>query len=435
MVVTIHGAHLAGASALVNSLQLGAASTGSLDPASCYAEECESSYTHAKAPLSFSKGGGGGGSSSMTMPGPLSHNIDRPRTDTPTLDADADRTTGRRLDEVKELIGLRDGDNAMTMYRKFSEFNADIMEKLELYEGQETMMEHLDQYHRAFDCFDTLLDDENADIAFHAAHFISKTLMTCELSEAIYPGLQMTYRGRFLKRARGAWNRGIIPVTEKITPMVRLIWSLGTNRSAIPEAGITKLNDIAVSRDKDEFSSLVDAISKEATSDNVDRSTSAAFAFVLSARLIEDPSRLEELTKAFLDHVGWSAVLYRDKANYWIPMGAINDTGNLIDNPSMYTAFINFVAPCIYGDFVPPLFHLAGYLHVRNEERLEELVTLVHNDLIKGYLLKMNAENKLKHKWKFTLAERAIVRKAADILKLENAPDVWPGGPEPFFDL
>lgn len=64
MSVIANGAHLFGASALANSLQLGAANVASLDPASAFASGCESSYSLARGPLSFSQGGGGDGGSS-----------------------------------------------------------------------------------------------------------------------------------------------------------------------------------------------------------------------------------------------------------------------------------------------------------------------------------------------------------------------------------
>ena len=58
MVVTLHGAHLAGASALANSLQLGATRASSLDPAIGIVDGCESSYAPSRGPLFFSEDDG-----------------------------------------------------------------------------------------------------------------------------------------------------------------------------------------------------------------------------------------------------------------------------------------------------------------------------------------------------------------------------------------
>lgn len=433
MSVTFHGAHLAGASALATSLQLGAASAASLDPAIGVIDGSESSYAPAKAPLFFSEDGSGGGNSSMTMPGPLAQSIDRPQTDTPTLDSDADRPAVSKLEgteEAKAIIGLVEGDNLTAIDRKLSQFTSSIRHTFEVREGQDNVMERLVAYHRAFDALDPLLDYEDSNIVHSAIQYISKDLMSSDLADAIYPGSQMTYRGRFLKRASDAWNLGGDPSARKVTPMVKLVRSLGTDRNAIPESPILRLDKIVVSENAADFEALIKAISDESTSHDVDRSKSAAFAFVLSARLIEDPSRLEELTNTFLDQVEWASSRFRDAANYWIPMGAISDTGNLIDEPAMYTKFIETIA-AKYIDLidlvgppiaVPAIFQLAA--HLQHEERIEELVALVQKDY-KSYNV-MEAFRYLKvpnyilsYEWKFTTAELAILTKAAEVLKIE----------------
>lgn len=93
MSVIANGAHLFGASALANSLQLGAANVASLDPASSFASGCESSYSLARGPLFFSQGGGGGckGSSIARLMSVLENLDDSP-------EESSEKETNKKLD-------------------------------------------------------------------------------------------------------------------------------------------------------------------------------------------------------------------------------------------------------------------------------------------------------------------------------------------------
>jgi hypothetical protein len=429
MVVMSNGAHLSGAPTLFPSLQLGAASIGSLDPAIGVIDGCESSYAPAKAPLSFSEGSGGGGSN--TIPGTPIHSIN-----------DEARSS---LEDALEDLGLYDDDR---LYSNFFSFFSDYVLASDTFrwkkysDAQKNINERLRAYHRTFETLDALLDDKDSNVVCHAIRHMSQTLMTSELAGAIYPGSQMTYRGRVFKRSTEAWNRGRPTPSEEPTPMMELIRSLGTDRNAIPQSPIQELNQIVNSDDDDYFDSLIKGITDESMSFDEARSTSAAFAFVLSARLLKSIDRLESLVFGFIHYTVWNTSLFRDNASYWIPMGAIADAGNLIDDPAMYTEFISdILLRHIDNDYVfsppfkerslkvndkiinslssfavPAIFHLAANLH--DKSRIEELVRAVHKDFSYRASLKNIIKHIRKYEWKFTVAEQAIAAKAVEVLKL-----------------
>jgi hypothetical protein len=349
----------------------------------------------------------------MTIPGPLAHSADN---------LTFDRNDNPKLDEAKEMLGLQDKHTSIAIARRLSILAAYDKSKFEDRDDEGFTMEARDDYHRFFMLCDALLDDGNPDISLQSMLTISQNLMTSGLADAIYPESQMTYRGRFFKRATELWHRGIIAAAKKTTPMVELVRSLGTDRNAIPESPILRLNEIAVSEEEANFKALIEAISAESMSFDEVRSRSAAFAFILSARLVEDPSRMTTLTKAFLGNVNMTSSMFRDKVNYWIPMGAINDAGNLIDEPAMYTKFVECIMnwPINYDSAfaVPAIFHLAT--HLQDEERIEELLRLSYDMPMLGAQFYKIIGHIQKHEWNFTVAEQAIAGKAAQVLKLQD---------------
>jgi len=406
-----NGAHLAGAPALFPSLQLGAASIGSLDPAIGILDGCESSYAPARGPLFFSKEGGGG--SSNTLPG------------TPVLRIGSE--ANRTLDESKNAIGIEPNDNSLTIDKKLTNFIELKGGRFDAMAGSERIMvENIDYYQSTFETLYALLDDENPDIVVNAIRHMSEYMTASDMGYDICPGSQTTYRGRFLRKASEAWNRGNVAVGDRstTTPLVELVRSLGTDRNALPEPSIRRLMNIALSEDTDNFMALVEAISSESTSDDEDRSTSAAFAFVISAMFLETPSRLNDLTLLYLVNLLWNSSMLRDNANYWIPMRAVADAADLIDDETMFKEYIKAVIDSNHyidpgGAYaVPAIFHLAANL--QDESHIKTVSDFIDSNERLKTRLKKFLDKILNDDSKFILAEQAIATKAAEVLKLKD---------------
>ena len=434
MVGISNGARPFGAPALGNSLQLGAASIGSLDPATGVVGGPKSSYALAKGPLFFSQDGGGGGDGdrARTIPGALHQHLERPDTDTPVDKEFIVRPPRPELDEVKELMGLKGTKNPIVIDRKLSEFSSRLIWEAGEDENDGSMMNRLDKYHRAYNCFDVLLDDSNADIVLHAARYMSQTVMTSEIADARYPGSNMTYKGKFFRKLMEMSKRHAVESPEETTPMAELVRSLGTDINELPDLPTQRLFEIIESEDRADFVALVKAISAEAASFDATRSASAAIAFVMSARLIEDPLRQEKLTNSFLGSVELNAALFRDVTNYWTPMAAISDTASILllhdvgekldlDRQTMYMNFVQtIIARGIdyHSAFaVPAVFHLAAKLE--DEERVEELPILARERLMYAWVFLQEVMEHIRgNEWKFTRGELAIADKGAQRLKI-----------------